>query len=144
MLIEQVLRDKGGTVVTISPDTDTIEAAQILAERRIGLLVVCTPGGRVLGVVSERDIVRAVAKAADRLSGLKVSDLMTARPFICSPRDDIRTVMNTMQERGFRHMPVVEHGHLKGLVSSRDLLKHTVAQAEMHEQAAAWSDLDFL
>ena len=144
MLIEQVLREKGGTVVTISPDTRTIEAAQILSERRIGLLVVCTPGERVIGVVSERDIVRAVARSADKLSGLKVLDLMTVRPFICSPQDEVRTVMNTMHEQGFRHMPVVEHGHLKGLVSSRDLLKHTVAQAELHEQSAAWSDLDFL
>jgi predicted transcriptional regulator len=70
--------------------------------------------------------------------------MMSAKVVTCTPGDDVRTVMNAMHERGFRHMPVVQHGHVRGLVSSRDLLKYLVAEADLHQRAAVWSDLDFI
>jgi len=144
MLIEQVLSEKGGGLVTVPPEATAIQVAQILAGKRIGLVIVSSPGGRLLGVISERDIVRIVAEGVSRLATLTAGEMMTDKVITCTPQDDVRTVMNIMHERGFRHMPVVLHGHIRGLVSSRDLLKYLVAEADMHQRAAAWSDLDFI
>lgn len=144
MIIEQVLSEKEGVLVTVPPEATAIQVAQILASKRIGLVVVSSPGGRLLGVISERDIVRFVAEDIGRLATGSAAEMMSSKVITCTPADDVRKVMSTMHERGFRHMPVVQHGHIRGLVSSRDLLKHLVAEADLHQQAAAWSDLDFI
>lgn len=144
VIIEQVLSEKGGALVTVPPEATAIQVAQILASKRIGLVIVSSPGGRLLGVISERDIVRIVAEDVARLTTLSAGDMMSPKVITCAPSDDVRTVMSSMHERGFRHMPVVQSGHVRGLVSSRDLLKHLVAEADLHQKAAAWSDLDFI
>ena len=144
MIIEQVLSEKGGSLITVPPEATAIQVAKILAGKRIGLVIVSSPGGRLLGVISERDIVRIVAENVGRLSSLSASEMMSDKVVTCTPDDDVRKVMNTMHEHGFRHMPVLQHGHIRGLVSSRDLLKYLVAEADMHQRAAAWSDLDFI
>ena len=144
MLIEQVLAQKGGQPITIGPETASIDVARIMAARKIGLVMVCTPGGRLLGVVSERDLIRVVAEDHLKLNHLRAQDVMVSNVVTCAPNDALRDVMEIMHSRGFRHMPVVSHGTLVGLVSSRDLLKYLLAESELHERAAAWSDLSFL
>lgn len=144
MLIAQVLAEKGGQPIIVAAETPAIEIARIMASRKIGLVMVTTPGGRLVGVVSERDLVRIVANDLNGLPAMRAQDLMVSNVLTCAPKDEVRVVMETMHGRGFRHMPVVDHGTLVGLVSSRDLLKYIVAEAEVHERAAAWSDLDFL
>jgi CBS domain-containing protein len=144
MLIEQVLAEKGGQPITVPPETAAIEIAQIMAARKTGLVMVCSPGGLLLGVVSERDLIRIVAQDHTLLDRLQAQDAMVGDVSTCAPNSVLREVMETMHNRGFRHMPVVRHGALVGLVSSRDLLKYLLAESELHERAAAWSDMNFL
>ena len=132
--VEDVIRIKGSDVVTTSPEPTIVEAARLMTELRIGLLVVREAGGDVGGVLSERDIIRALGERGAIAPDLKVEALMTRDWESCSPRADPHQIMRVMNERGFRHMPVVDHGEVKGLVSMGDLLKHLL-EAAMDEEA---------
>lgn len=126
-----VISAKGRHVVTVAPGASIKEAARKLREYRIGLLVVCDDVGQVVGVLSERDLVRAVAERDGDIAGLKVETLMTRDPVTCNLGDSPAEVLRTMNNKGFRHMPVVEEGRLKGLVSSRDVLWHLLERADL-------------
>ncbi len=145
MLVEDIIRIKGGDVRTIGAETPVVEAARLMAGNKIGILVVCHLGKRLAGVLSERDIVGALAEQAERIAAMTADEIYTREVVTCGLHDDPRAVMRTMTERGFRHMPVVEHGVLKGLVSSRDILKYFLEESTVTEQASLWSDInDFL
>ena len=131
MGMAQVLSDKGRQVITTTPDTLVPAAAQQLQEYKIGLLVVCDDGGKVVGVLSERDLVGAVAQGGGQISAMKVEALMTRNPITCDMDDSPFDVQQTMSKEGFRHMPVLKDGTLKGLVSSRDVLKHLLVLADL-------------
>lgn len=131
MAMEKVISDKGRHVVTVSPAATVTEAARKLREYKIGLLVVCSDAGAVVGVLSERDLVRAIADGNGQIAHLDVNSLMTPDPVTCDVRDSPAEVLRIMNSKGFRHMPVVEKGRLKGLVSSRDVLKHLLALADL-------------
>ncbi len=135
MTVEHILSDKGHAVVTIDADQTLGEAARLLAGRRIGAVVVSDGGGRVQGILSERDIVRAVAEHGAAATGIKVGERMTERVITCSPRSGINEVMEMMSQGKFRHVPVVEHGRLAGLVSIGDIVKHRLAEIEAEHQA---------
>lgn len=115
-----------------------------MSDRRVGLVVVCSEGGRVLGVISERDIVRAVAMNTEDIATLTVEFLYTKDVKTCLPSDESREVMRLMHEGRFRHMPVVEHGNLKGLVSVGDILEFLKEQSELHSVSEVWEELNFL
>ena len=127
----EVLSAKGRQVVTTTPETLVPAAAQRLKEYKIGLLVVCDGKGKVVGVLSERDLVGAVAEGGEQISGMKVENLMTRNPITCGLDDSPYEVLHTMNREGFRHMPVLKNGKLKGLVSSRDVLKHLLELADL-------------
>ena len=131
MGMTKVLSDKGRQVVTTTPETSVPAAAQRLKEYNIGLLVVCDGEGVVVGVLSERDLVGAVADGGERISTMKVEALMTRDPITCDMDDSPFEVLHTMNRKGFRHMPVLKNGKLKGLVSSRDVLKHLLGLADL-------------
>ena len=131
MGMAKVLSDKGRRVVTTTPETLVPAAAQQLREYKIGLLVVCDGKGDVVGVLSERDLVGAVADGGGRISTMKVEALMTRDPITCDMDDSPYEVLHTMTKEGFRHMPVLKDGKLKGLVSSRDVLKHLLELADL-------------
>jgi CBS domain-containing protein len=144
MSVGEVIRTKGDEVITAVPEVSVVDVARHMSDRRVGLVVVCSEGGRVLGVISERDIVRAVAINKDHISDLVVEELYTRDVKTCLPSDDVRDVMRQMHEGRFRHMPVVEHGNLKGLVSVGDILEYLKEQSELHSNSEVWEELNFL
>ena len=131
MGMAKALSNKGRRVVTTAPKEPVPVAAQRLREYKIGLLVVCDVDGQVVGVLSERDLVSAVAEGGGRISSMKVEVLMTPDPTTCDMDDNPYDVLRIMNKEGFRHMPVLQNGKLKGLVSSRYVLKHLLELADL-------------
>jgi len=144
MLIADVIAHKSGGVVTVAQETLVPAAARLLADNKIGLVVVCSDGGRLLGVLSERDIVRGVADFGAGVADHSVAELMTESVMTCEMSDHPEDVKNTMTANGIRHMPVMEFGKVRGMVSSRDLLRFLLTESEMEGRSAAFADLDFL
>jgi CBS domain-containing protein len=135
MNVEHILSDKGHEVVTIAPQRTLAEAARTLAEKRIGAIVVSDAGNPVLGILSERDIVRAVAANGAAALGEPVSRYMTGKVVTCTSRSPINDLMETMTKGKFRHVPIVENGGLLGIVSIGDIVKFRVAEIESESQA---------
>jgi len=135
MFVKNILADKGGNVVTIEPTADLAAAAKLLAERRIGSVLILGADHRIVGILSERDIVRAVAEHGRTALNKPVSQLMTRDVKTCSEDDTIRDLMGRMTAGKFRHMPVVQQGKLIGIVSIGDVVKSLVEEID-HEAEA--------
>ena len=135
MNVEHILSEKGREVVTIAPDLTLAEAARTLSEHRIGAVVVSDAGQPVLGILSERDIVRALAASGAAALEEPVSRYMTANVVTCTTRSAINDLMETMTTGKFRHVPIVENGRLLGIVSIGDIVKFRVAEIESESQA---------
>jgi CBS domain-containing protein len=135
MNVATILAEKGRDVATIPPHRTLREAAMLLAERRIGALVVTGADSEVLGILSERDIVRAVGLSGAASLDDAVSRHMTAKVVSCSEAMDLNDLMEAMTAGRFRHMPVVENGRLGGIVSIGDVVKHRVAVIEAEARA---------
>jgi len=123
MKVRTILATKGINVVTIRPQQDLREAARLLAEHNIGALVVVTEAGRLAGIISERDIIRAAARLEAALS-LPVGEIMTREVIIGVPQDDLMAVAHTMTEKRFRHLPIIDQGELVGILSMKDIVKY--------------------
>jgi len=135
MYVKNVLQYKGHDIISASPDNSLLEVAKTLRENKIGAVLVCKTAGQMCGVLSERDIIIAVAKhGGDILSG-KVSDFMTEGVYTCSPDDDMKQVMERMTQKRIRHLPVVEDGNVIGLISIGDVVKHRMAETEAESEA---------
>ncbi|MGH6889446.1 MAG: CBS domain-containing protein [Rhizomicrobium sp.] len=128
MQVRHILREKGREVVTIASDSTLSEAARLLARRRIGALVVADGQGGIVGILSERDIVRAVADHSVRALGQDIGRHMTRTVSTCSESDSIDDLMEIMTHCRFRHMPVVENDRLCGIVSIGDVVKSRIAE----------------
>ena len=124
MTIKEILSKKGKSAATTSSDMTVLNAASMLAARCIGLLVVCDANNKIVGVLSERDIIRGVAEFGPGILEKSVADLMTEDVLTCSPNELIGRVLKNMCERQIRHVPVVHDGALKGTVTIRDLALH--------------------
>ncbi|HLJ69737.1 MAG TPA: CBS domain-containing protein [Roseiarcus sp.] len=135
MSVAQILRDKGRDVVTTQPHQTLMEAAQLLAEKGIGAVVVSDVSRRVLGILSERDIVRAIARNGAGALDQSVSKYMTQKVFTVAEDTPVDTVMETMTNGRFRHVPVTTDGQLVGLVSIGDVVKHHVNEIESEHRA---------
>jgi CBS domain-containing protein len=136
MLVQQILKSKGdSSVVTVKPGTRISDAAQILAERRIGGLVVSSDGATPEGILSERDIVRALAVRGGRCMDETVDDMMTRNPVCCSRQDSADLVLTRMTDGRFRHMPVVEAGKMVGIVTIGDVVKARLQELSMEKAA---------
>lgn len=122
MKIRHILATKGTNVLTIHPDRALKEAAAILAKHNIGALVVVDHANKLVGILSERDIVRAAARS-DNVLTQPVGEVMTKNVITALQNDELQSVMQTMTEKRFRHMPVLEQGQLLGIISMRDLVK---------------------
>jgi len=123
MSLKAILAAKGNEVVSISSTADLVAASKLLKKHQIGVLVVLDQGGRLAGILSERDIVHAMAEGGDTVRQLPVSQMMTAKVSTSDVNDSITSVMERMTKGKFRHMPVLDKGRLAGIVSNRDLLK---------------------
>ena len=135
MTVERILANKGRQVVTVRPDITIAEAARTLAEKRIGAVVVADGTAPVLGIFSERDIVRALAAEGAAALERPISRYMTADVVTCTSASAVNGLMELMTEGKFRHVPVVEGGRLAGIVSIGDVVKHRVAEIETESQA---------
>jgi CBS domain-containing protein len=135
MKVRQILDSKGRDVATITSDQSIETAIGELNRRRIGSLVVVDDRGRLVGILSERDVVRSMAERGMDISGRHVGDLMTARVTTCQPDDDVTAVTVKMTEGRFRHVPVVERGQLAGVISIGDAVKARIEELE-HEREA--------
>jgi len=135
MTVARILAAKGGDVVTIQPHRTIAEVAAMLAEKRIGAVVVAGADGTVHGIVSERDLVRAIAQDGPAALSHAVTRHMTARVVTTSRHATVRAVMEQMTEGRFRHVPVLEHGRLAGLISIGDVVKSHIDEIETEHRA---------
>ncbi len=131
MHVANILKVKGSDVVTIGPDETVAATARLLNVKRIGAILVCGANGKVVGVISERDIIRGVAVNGERALEMQVRDLMTSEVIACKPTDTVAEVMKMMTVQRFRHMPVIEDGELKGIISIGDVVKIRIEETEM-------------
>jgi CBS domain-containing protein len=123
MDVDRILRSKGATVITIRSDATVAELVRGLRDARIGAMVVSDDGWHVDGIVSERDVVRGLAEHGVRIMDERIADVMTRVVVTCSPHDTVKQVMSVMTLRHVRHLPVVDDGVLKGIVSIGDVVK---------------------
>jgi CBS domain-containing protein len=135
MFVSDILGQKGGLVFTVTPGTSVAQISQQLSTRRIGSVLVLDDDSSVAGIVSERDLVRAFASHGAKAMELEARHVMTRDIVTCDPDDSIDQVMGTMTRGRFRHLPVVRHGELLGLVSIGDVVKARLEEAE-HETEA--------
>ncbi|MET0819411.1 MAG: CBS domain-containing protein [Aeromicrobium sp.] len=130
MRVHDVLASKGSTeVFTIAPTVTVRELLDVLAERDIGALVVSDDGDRMLGIVSERDIVRKL-RDVENARDTRVADIMTTDVRVCSPDDEFTDLMAIMTRHRVRHVPVLDDGRLVGVLSIGDAVKHRMEQLE--------------
>ncbi len=131
MNVARILKDKGRTIVTASPDATLREVVKLLAAKNIGALVVCDTGHHVKGIISERDIVRILAGHGAAVLDEPVSQHMTREVVTCTAHTTVNRLMEEMTSHRFRHVPVVEGGKLSGIVSIGDVVKLRIAQCEL-------------
>jgi len=131
MLVSQILKDKGGAVFSIGPDLTLAQVCAELEQKRVGALIVCD-ADRVVGVVSERDIVRAVASDGAACLTRPVSDYMTKDVVFAEPAETVAILMTRMTDRRIRHLPVISEARLAGVISIGDVVKCQIAEAQ-HE-----------
>ena len=130
MKVTEILRNKGADVITIWPGASLRSAVDRMTKRNVGALVVVDDDGKVVGMLAERDVVRALADSAERALRESVADVMSRRPITCGPDDRLADLMAVMTEHRVRHLPVVADGHLLGLVSIGDLVKARLGELE--------------
>jgi CBS domain-containing protein len=128
MLVKHVLGEKGREVIAIASDATLSEAARLLARKRIGAVVVRDGGGALAGILSERDVVRAVAEESVAALVRPVSAYMTRAVATCCEHDSVQDLMEMMTIGRFRHVPVVDDGRLTGIVSIGDVVKTRIAE----------------
>jgi CBS domain-containing protein len=129
MQMSNILATKGGSVVTLTPGQTVREAIKLLAEKRIGALVVVDAAGKIVGLISERDIIRAAA-GNEAIFDQSVSAIMTKDVIVAHPGDDLHAVEKTMTVKRFRHLPIMDRGELVGIVSIGDVVKAALGEYE--------------
>jgi CBS domain-containing protein len=135
MFVSDILSQKGGLVFSVTPDTTAAEVAKQLSVKRIGSVLVLNDLSTVVGIVSERDLVRALAIHGAKAMELEIRQIMTREVVSCHPDDSIDEVMQTMTNGRFRHLPVIHHGELVGLISIGDVVKARLEETQ-HETEA--------
>jgi CBS domain-containing protein len=135
MNVETILRTKGRAVATIRPEETIGAAVAQLISRNIGALVVSQDGESVDGIISERDVVHALANQGADLLSLKVAEVMTRPVVTCDPADSVEQLMAEMTNRRIRHFPVVQDGRLCGIVSIGDVVKNRLDEVEFEARS---------
>lgn len=133
MNVASILRVKGNTIVSVLPETPLMEIVTTIASRRIGAVLVCDGPESLVGIVSERDVVKALAANGSELNALAARDVMTPNVTIVTPETSINDAMELMDRGYFRHLPVVDAGALVGIISVRDVVR---ARIDKHVEEA--------
>jgi CBS domain-containing protein len=134
MTVRAILQSKGHNVVAIEPGAIVATAVKLLAERRIGAVLVMTRD-QIEGILSERDIVRVLAERGSAVLDQPVTSVMTRKVVTCRAADTVAAIMEKMTEGKFRHLPVVEDGQVVGLISIGDVVKRRVMEYEQEQEA---------
>ncbi len=135
MTVATILNEKGRDVAKIGQDASVSDVARALAAAKVGALVVTGESGGVVGIVSERDIIRAIAQSGPDCLMQAVSGIMTRTVVSCGPGETVDAVMRKMTSGRFRHMPVMEDGALVGIISIGDVVKTHIAEVELEAQS---------
>ncbi len=130
MKVGEFLKHSRQQLVTCKPDDSLATAAKLLHAHTIGAMPVCDAGRRMVGILSERDLVRAFATGERDLQNMRVRDIMTETVVSCGPDDSMQTAQDVMRMRRFRHLPVVEAGRVLGILSIRDTLATRLQESE--------------
>lgn len=147
MQVEAILEAKGDRVITMRPEASVSEAVETLARENIGAVLVTAAGGELLGILSERDVIRALSKDGQSALSLAVSELMTRSVVTCEPETEGESLMDKMLAERIRHLPVMRDGALSGIISISDVVREGVAElrwvkSALQEQvakSAAWA-----
>jgi CBS domain-containing protein len=136
MTIAAVLRQKGNAAISVTPETPVVEIARIMAARRIGAVLIVTGSGQVAGILSERDIVKAVADRRNGIRCLAAEEIMTREVIMVGADTPVEAALEIMDQGYFRHLPVCDtDGTLLGIVSIRDLVKFRFAKQDHDVEA---------
>jgi CBS domain-containing protein len=138
MTVSIILAGKGREIVSIEPNATLASAVALLAQKRIGAVLILGAGRRIAGILSERDIVRALAERGARALEEPVSQVMTRKVSTCTDSETVASIMERMTEGKFRHVPVVDQGQVVGIISIGDVVKHRLH--EMERDSAAMRD----
>ncbi len=130
MLVQQIVDQKSSRIITVAPGATIADAADLLKRENIGAVMVCGSDGALSGILSERDIVRAMPEHGPDLFALSVSQLMTENVVTCSPEDRVHDLMKKMTEGRFRHLPVMGDGEVIGIISIGDVVKNRLEELE--------------
>jgi len=135
MTVANILKKKGCEIISVSEDQTVLEALNVLAEHHIGAVFVMGENNKIAGVLSERDIVRALPNAKGLLRTQKISSIMTKDVINCDEGDSVETVMAIMTKNKIRHLPVRKAGKLVGVISIGDVVKERIAETEQEAEA---------
>ena len=136
MYVKNILNRKGHDVISIEPTSTMLETAKVLRENKIGAILVCDKDGKMCGVISERDIVIAIARSGAPILNKAVGDFMTTGVYTCKAEDTIKQVMEVMTSRRIRHLPVVgAGGTIVGMISIGDVVKERMSETEAEAEA---------
>jgi len=128
--VKDFLRTKGRTVITIGPSDSVLTAIKKLVDNDIGALPVCDAQGTILGIVSERDLLKESVQRGKSLGSIKIKDVMITNVIIGVPDDDLDYVMDIMTQRGIRHLPIMEGPELRSMISIRDVVDELLRQSK--------------
>ena len=134
MLVAEILKDKGDAVYSIRPDLRLSDACGELERRRVGALIVCDDD-RVVGVLSERDVVKAVAREGKAALDRPIADFMTGDVVFAAPAESVTILMERMTDRRIRHLPVLRDERLAGVISIGDVVKCQIAEATQEAES---------
>jgi CBS domain-containing protein len=135
MYVRDILKVKGGDVISLTPSEPIRAVLSIMAEKKCGAVLVTGEGGAIAGILSERDIVRSMHRHGEAIFDKTVGDLMTKEVVTCSSKDPVAAIMGMMTSGRFRHVPVVDEGQLVGVISIGDVVKSRIEEAEAEAEA---------
>lgn len=130
MTVKAILDQKGRDVVTVGPDISVAEAGRELSRHKIGAIVVADSGGKICGILSERDIVRSLAEKGPSILETPVSSVMTSKVKVCDESHSVIQLMEMMTQGRFRHLPVEVDGKIGGIISIGDVVRMRIEQVE--------------
>ena len=131
MIVSEILKKKGRNAVTTYPTLTIRDAISLFMERKVGAVLVCAPSGKILGLLTERDVLHGIAEYGPEALDMKVETVMTRKIHTCTPSDQLSYVMALMMQNLVRHIPVVDNGELKGIISAMDTIRNRLDEAQL-------------